>query len=362
MLDYSVSLAQNLRVLGDLYGGLGMQNLGDTSRAVEYYRRAADITRQLAIHFPANLDAQKAQYHALLSLAGTEKAIGRLEDSTADLRRVVDLIDKVMQQHPNDAPAQVELANAGAQLGQSLLDARKPDEALPYIARSVKTLERLSAIDSKNAFYRRSFGILEAQYAATLRASGHFTEALKLNRYALTLAETLTAESPESLEYHADVGIDHRKLAETLLAAGDAHGALDHAGQASARFCGLAETSGHAYIKANCGRALLFAGLAESALRRALPAVNSYRRAEAMASAVSHADPANAVFRSDLARTEASFAAGLAEVHQNEEAGEQYRRALADWAALRKSKAITAEDSHRAESAAQALPALSKNI
>jgi tetratricopeptide (TPR) repeat protein len=359
IVDNSSALANNLRVLGDLYGGNGMQNLGDTTKAVQYYRRAADITWQLAARFPGDLSAQKGRYQALLSLAETEKALGRMDDSAADLHKVVELIGNVLKEHPNDAPAQVEFANASVQLGQLLLDARKAPEAVPYIALSAETLERLSAADPKNNLYRRNLSLVETQYAAALRGSGDFAGALVYNRKALERVEALSARTPGSLEYRTDIGVDHRKLADTLLASGNLRAAFEESEEGARLLCSMAGDSADAYLKASCGRALVVSGLAQSELGRGDSAVTTLRRAVAMASDVSRADPQNAIFRSDLARSKTACATGLQRDRRTEEAKQEYARALVDWSVLRKSKAITSEDSHRAEETEAALAALS---
>ena len=326
-IDSLVSLTTNLRKLADLYGGNGMQNLGDSTKAMSLYQRAKDIALQLSARFPQSVRARKESYHALIAIAGTEQSSGHADEAAADLRKAVALIQIDSDANGNDAPAQMELANASAQLGQMLLNARKASEALPYFTKSSNAIAHLSKTDPQNALYRRSLAVVETQLAAALRAAGDPQAALPHSQKALKLAEALSEASPSSREYRADVGIDTRKLAETMISLGKGTVALELSSQAVAILCGTTAGLQDAYLQANCGRAVLFVGHSEMLLNRPGEAAQSYRRAEQMAAKLSQKDPVNAILRSDLARSEASMATALTQLHKYEEAHTAYARA-----------------------------------
>ncbi len=356
--DSLTARAANLQKLADLYGGPGMQNLGDSAKALGLYRQSKDAGLQLMARFPDDARARKKSYHALIGIAASEQSLGQTGDAAADLRAAVELIQRDAAANLNDAPAQMELANAGAQLGQLLLNARKAAEALPYFAKATDAIGRLSAIDPRNALYRRSLAVVETQYAAAQRAAGDPQAALAHNRKALSLAEALSEASPASREYRADVGVDTRKLAETLLSLGQGAEALRLSLRAENTLCAIAANSHDAYLEANCGRAVLFVGHSYMMLKRPADAGPFYRRAEQIAANLSHSDPPNAVLRSDLARSESSLAAALAQLGQFQDARTAYLRAQAEWSALRTAGSLTAEDAHRAEVIAHGLASL----
>jgi tetratricopeptide (TPR) repeat protein len=359
-METAIALASGLRKLGDLYGGNGMQNLGKTEESIRSYERAKSIAEQLVQRFPTDLRARKLQYATLLSLGSIQVKLGKFTEASEYLRAAVKSMQETCNQDPNDATAQMQLANASVQLGQLLVAARRGPEAAPYISRSADIMQHLADTDPRNALYRRSLAIVETQYAAALRVSGDLKGALEHNLKALHLAEALNQAAPQNVEYRADVAIDHRKLAETLLAAGDGEGALDHASRANTLLTDLAGSSNDAYLKSNTGRAVLFVGHAQLLLGHAAAAVGCFRRAQQMADSLSQADPVNAVFRSDLARSESSLAAALARLRQVDEARDWYHRAMADWSKLRDSHTLSAEDASRADETALGLADISR--
>jgi hypothetical protein len=87
-------------------------------------------------------------------------------------------------------------------------------------------------------------------------------------------------------------------------------------------------------------------------------ALEYLKQAEQIAAARPQADPANAVFRSDWARAQAALGSGLAQSADLQGARNMYEGALKSWSILRENNSITAEDTHRANNATQALASL----
>jgi len=354
----ALALSDNLKYLGDLYGGAGMQNLGNTAASVEFYQRAERLGLEMAARFPGDARVTRAHYQTLMSLGAAEASLGHPDAAARDLREALHLLEDLSAKNPNDSLDRLELANASLRTGLLFLDDRKAAEAVPYMARSAGILDQLSAADPRNALYQRSLSVTENHYATALRMAGDPKAALPHNLRSLALAEALSKAGPDSVEYRADAGISHRKLAETLLAVGDVRGALDHASRAATILCESTGSSGDAYLQSHCGRAALATGDAQMGLREPAAAAQSYRRAEEIAAKLSEADPLNTVLRSDLARAELSLGATLARVHRFVEAKDCYRRAMEDWAELRTHQALTAEDAHRADETARGLAAV----
>ena len=176
--------------------------------------------------------------------------------------------------------------------------------------------------------------------------------------WATRPAQGLSADAPASTQYQIDVGISERKLSDALLAANDAAGALHHAEQAAQRLCQEGVSAKNPNTLANCGRSHVAMGRAYLALRNPGAAQSALSKGEEIASSQSDADPANAIFRSDAARSQAALAAALAEAQDTEGARRLFQEALENWSLLRQARSITAEDAHRADEAASALTAL----
>jgi tetratricopeptide (TPR) repeat protein/tRNA A-37 threonylcarbamoyl transferase component Bud32 len=356
-IDNTIALSTSLRQLGDLYGSSGFQNLGKTAESVRFYSRASEITRALSVRFPEDVRLAKERYETLMALARLESGLGQMDDAARDMRETVRQIEKVSAADPNDSNARLELANVEVQTGQMLVDSRKPEEALPHIARSAEILETLSAADPSNSMFRRSLGVVENHWAGALSATGDPKSAIKHNQKALGLATSLRRETPGSYEFRSDAGVSERKLSDSMLASGDTRGALEHALEAKKILCEV-KTSKDAYLEANCGRALVSIGNSYLRMNTPAAAVEAYNEAHRIAAKRSETDSASAINRSDLGRAEARLAGGLARLGKYDEAGDMYRQAIATFSILRNARSLSAEDAYRSEGAAHSLQAI----
>ncbi len=345
-----IALTSLLSHQGDLYGGMGLQNLGKTQQATEFYREADTVIAGLGARFPGNTEIARGRFTVLLSLGAAEMGQGHSEQARRILEQAIAEIGKVVQSSPEDSDARFELANAETRLGMSFVDARKGAEAVPHMKNSVDAISSLLKSDPSNALYKRSLGVAETQLAAALRAAGNLDAALEQNRNALALATALSKVDAANSDYQADVGIDERKLADALLARGEAPQAVGAAKDAENVLCAHAG-QGSTYLTANCDRALATEGNAQLAVGRAKQAAEALRTAEALAAANLAKDPVNAIYRSDLARAQSALALALERSDRAAEAQAAHERATQNWAALRTAGALTAEDAWRATEA-----------
>lgn len=355
-IDNGIELTVLYSHVGDLYGGVGMQNLGKTGEAEGLYERADDTIGKLAMRFPSNLAIARERFEVLLPLSSTEAGLGHVEHAQKLLEQALAEIGKVAAANPNDANARFELANTEVRLGTSLVDARKAAEAIPHMAHSAALVRALADADPQSALYARSLGIVETQWAAALRVNGDAKAALVQNRNAIALATKLIRSDPTNTDNHADLGIDERKMGETLLAAGNAAEAVATAKDAEAILCANREQS-NSYLQSHCGRAYAVAGNAELKLGHLAAAVAALQQAAQIASSTLQKDPANAIYRSDLGRAQSSLAVALARSGHVDDAKAAFESATQNWAALRAANSLTAEDAWRAEEAAKMLAA-----
>jgi hypothetical protein len=201
--------------------------------------------------------------------------------------------------------------------------------------------------------------MMESQWASALRGAGRVSDSIAHNKHALSQAEALHNDAPASAQYRVDVGVIERSVSEGLLLAGDAVAALRHAKRAEAILCRNLPAANDPFTLATCGHSLVTAGKAQLALSEPLDAAQSFREAEKIASLRSQAEPLNAIFRSDWARSEAALADGLVELADYPNARAMYDAALNNWSLLRQTNSLSAEDAHRAENATRAVAAIS---
>ena len=357
-----IALATCLNHLGDLYGGYGFQSLGKMSESLTFYEQAKDLVIALGAKYPANLEVAKESYETMLTISASENAAGKHSEAARDVGDALAQIEKVSQAQPHDTNVKYELGNAESRLGQMLIDARESPAAVPHLARSAETMQRLVNDDPGNASFRRGLSVVEAQWAAALRGAGPVREGVAHNEAALRIAQALSQDAPKSAQYRVDVGVSERKLSEGLLAAGDFAGALRHAQQAGQILCqDEAATKRNPNTVANCGRAQLAMGNAYLAMHDAKAAVPVSHKARDLSTAQSLADPLNALFRSDSARSQTALAAALAQAGDTRAASDAYKEALNSWAMLRQARSMSAEDAHRADEAAEGMAALKRS-
>lgn len=354
-IENKISLSTCLRHLGDLYGGPGFRSLGKTTESLVYYERAKQLELSLDAQFPSNVDITKESYKTLLSLSAAENAAGHHEAAVKDLEEAVSQIERVGTSEPSDTNVSYERALGKSRLGQMLIDDRKFSDATAPLAQCVSLLQTLLKADSGNAVFRRGEDVAESQWAAALRGMGQTAAAIAHNERALQLAQALSRDAPGSVQYQSDVGINERRLSESLMAAGDGSAALRHAELSQHTLCRNDSSSSDPFTLANCGRALLAVGNAYRTLKKPEGAIAALRKAVEIASSQSQADPSNVIFRSDSARSQAALAGALADDGNDEGARVAYDLALKTWSVSRQNSSITPEDLFRSDAAAQAL-------
>jgi tetratricopeptide (TPR) repeat protein len=357
-LDNVLKLSDCLHHMGDLVGGTGFPSLGRTTDALAYYQQGRDQVAKLAAQNPENLEIAKENYMSLISLGTSEIAMGRRTEAGDTFSKAITEIENVLSAQPGDVNGKVELAIAEVRYGRVLLEAGKGTEARAHIERSAELLRALRDADPGNAIYRERQLAVEVQWADALRAGRQLAAALPHYRRGVELAQSLSHDSPASMQYRSDSGNSERQLSEGLLAAGDSAAAKHHADSAKRILCDSQAPPADSYSLANCGKALLAIGNADLALHALDSALEMFKQAEQIAAARSQADPANAVFRSDWARAQAALGSGLAKSADLQGSRNMYEGALKSWSILRESNFITAEDSHRANNATQALASL----
>ena len=357
-LDNVLDLSNCLRHMGDLAGGTGFPSLGRTTDALAYYQQGRDQVAKLAAQNPNNIEVAKEDYRNLISIGTTETAMGRRTDAADTFSAAITEIENVLSKQPGDINGKVELAIAEVRLGRVLLESGEGSEALAHIERSAGLLRALRDADPGNAIYRERQLAVEGQWADALRGEGELVAALPRYQRAFELAQSLSHDSPASMQYRSDSGNSERQLSDGLLAVGDLSAAKHDADNAKQILCNSEAPPTDSYSLANCGKALLALGNADLALHSLDSALENFKQAEQIAAARTQTDPANAVFRSDWARAQAALGSGFASSGDLEGARNMDEGALKSWSILRESNCITAEDTHRANNATQALASL----
>ena len=354
-IENTVALSTLYRRMSDLDSGFGWPNLGKTADALTFDEQAKALVTPLMTQFPDNQDVVNESYETLISLSTAEFMVGRRTDAARDLADAITQIERVDAAHPGDANVMIELAIAEMRYGQFPVDGENP---LSHILRAAALLKQLLDADPHNAVYRRRQAVLESEWGAALRADGQIQAGVAHDQRALSLVQTLSHDAPASAQYRTDVGVIQREVADGLLAVGSKADALHHAEQAEEILCPTQPILPDPYTLANCGQSLFAAGSALLAASGAKAAIGAYRKSETIAATLSQADRANAIFRSDWARSEAALALALESTSDAQGAREMYEDALKNWGILRQTNSISHADSDCSARVTNALFAL----
>ncbi len=350
-----LKLAQELREEGDLHGAIGIQNMGRTAEARQFYQRSLAISDALLRRYPGRHDVEREHYECLGSFAGLDSQSGHLAQAEQRDREALALIESISQANPNDAMDRVEVAGTEVRLGSDLISEGKAAEAVSAFEKAGGIMQPLSRQDPKNALFRRNVNVIETQLAKALLREGKPAEALQHAKDALAEIAAVSAATPAAAEYRSDVAASERWIAEAELASGDARASLEHASRSAAILEEVLRTSPDASVSAYLARALTGMGNAQRKMGDYASALESYRKAAGISEKLVAADAQSAPSLTDLATAESNAAECLEHERRWSDAAETWRQALAHWQTLEKRGALRPEHADRPREAEAAL-------
>ncbi len=231
--EYRVEMAELYTSIGDTKGMDGYANLGDVAGALESYRQSVRLREDLLKTAPASRDYRVGVANSLMNLGYMLGSVADTSGAT-QVRRAVDLFERIVAEDPNDALRRVGLLSGYVRLRFVLADAGRTDEAIHVDREAISGLVDMLAVDSSNSLLRRNLGATYNYLGRDLRASGQPAQAVETHRMALGIAQRLAALDKESSEHRHDVAFTHYLLAEALSDTRDRRGALDEYRRAAA--------------------------------------------------------------------------------------------------------------------------------
>lgn len=344
-------LANLLQELGDVRGGAGIANIGDTKGAMAAYREALVIREALLRERPTDLDARAGL--ATLQLNVGSLAL-TLNDTTGAsmVRRGVAMLEAIVAEHPDDAVRRNELLSGYGRMRVPMVNAGDYAAAIAIDHKVLAALEDMVTADPRNTLLQRNLSVSYNNLARDLRANGQPMLALPPHRTALAIAERLWRADTASMEHLQDVAFSEDVYAEALADARAWPEALAMYARAitSKQRLQQAEPSNPwhaddlAFLYAGRGAALV----ATNALA---PADSAYRRAVPLAEAAVTRQEGNPKARAVLAMVYA----GAARMHLARsscgEATAWHAKAERHWSELATLGALTAADAAKRKDA-----------
>jgi non-specific serine/threonine protein kinase/serine/threonine-protein kinase len=209
-------LAAAYQKVGDIEGRRGVQNLGNTSAALECYRKALKIREALAVAFPADMDSgnQLAENHR--RIAGVLELRNDLDGALENDYRALKLYETSSNARPADSHSLDNLANTYSDVGRHLSMKGDAAGALNYHLAATAISEKLHRAAPADQQLRRSLGSRYVQLALTLQHSGDRLKALDYLSRAQAIDEALVATQPSNVRARLDLSSDYNHIGDLL--------------------------------------------------------------------------------------------------------------------------------------------------
>jgi non-specific serine/threonine protein kinase/serine/threonine-protein kinase len=302
----ALELAEAYRRVGNVQGNPNNANLGDSSAALESYRRALAIAEPLRLR-REHPGASRAVALIHEKMGDVLAASGNLPGAVEATRRSLLLFRELAREAPEDLRAQRSLAISHVKMGDVAGNPDFPNagdraQAFDHYQRSATILERLGRNHPQDETVRRFLGLVHERIGTIRTARGELPDALASFRRSLAIREAFAADHADNTDARRDAAVAQEKLGDFHRAAGERLAALQSYRLALSVFEALEAADPE---NENASRSLAVGlekvGEMLAALRKGGEARGVYARALTLREKLSAADPANEEARNDLA-------------------------------------------------------------
>jgi tetratricopeptide (TPR) repeat protein len=209
--------------------------LGDSARARDLYRRAADdlaALSQLAEDQPSYV---KAVASANLFLAIAEGQLGNYASEATAYRQNIAAYEQLNEEFPSNPSFQEEQARTEIDLGQTLLRQGEAASAQQTLDAAVERLEQLRQRDPTFPPYQEAYGLARVLLGQSAAMLGQNADAVEHARAAVEQFLLLAGAFPDVPQYHVRAASSLSHLAQLRFLDGRADEALADFQQAAER-------------------------------------------------------------------------------------------------------------------------------
>jgi eukaryotic-like serine/threonine-protein kinase len=287
-------LATAYQKVGDVQGNPYYANLGDTSGALESYRKALLIRESLAARGVVDVENRRALALNYVVIGDALQMTGNMTEPLESYRHAVTIFEELAEASP--APAQVrrDLSRTYNSLGDNLRFTGQTLEALAVYRKQLKLTEMVAAAEPNGVDAWRRLANAHGKIGDVLQDTGDLAEALKSNQQMVIISESLIAAHPTNATVRNTLLYGHLNVGDVLKSLGEFNKAVASYQKATAIAQSLSMTdptnvrvlTDLAYCHANIGEA--FKGLGDDGR-----ALESFRKALAISEKLTANDPLN---------------------------------------------------------------------
>jgi serine/threonine protein kinase len=354
--------------VGDVQGGAGQANLGDTSGALQSYMKALTIRQAILAAQPSDTAARDGLSRSYLRIGEILQDMGRFQEALQYHQSHLELSKELAASSPSDTKAQSRLAGAYDGMGDVLATLNEWDASLQNYGASAAIYKTLAEKYPQQHRQRSNWALEQKKMGGVLEARNEFAQAFRQYKAALSIDEEQARNRPEDASAQRDVAIDYSSLADAKSKMGDSATAIQYYRQALAidrRLTGAdpKDASARYYLVYDLYRL----GDAQLKTSDIHGAIASYRLAVSKAEINSNLDPGNALMRSELARVYSKLAKAhftAASSASSERADKRsnlatalgwYQKSLMIWSDLRDRGALRGTDAGEVDKVADEL-------
>lgn len=316
--------------LGNVQGGLGQSNLGDTQAAMTSYERALRLCKAALGKSPGDTAWETLSAEAQSQIGGLLFSQGKSQEALENYQRAMATVRSMLVNTPADAALRSRLANVLIEIGNIHASMWKMAAARREFDEAADIFAELVEADPENAKFRRELAMVQLRIVRVILASeAKPGDAMPFVEKSIKLLRDIVDAHPDSANYARDLSIalDHR--ADVLMRSDATDKAIDafrESAEISERLAKLDPANVQAQhdvmiSRNDLGRALLSAG-------RVAAAAAAYQRGLEIAKSLSERDSTSAIFRRDVGHCHDNLASVYAAKDDNAKAIEALTKAI----------------------------------
>lgn len=202
--------------VGDVQGGTMLANLGDTSGAIESYRKALKIREALIAFDPQNSETRRDIAFSYMKLGSLLWETGDTAGGLENHNKALSLFQSLMAADPTSFDLRFALERTYDNLGMILQERGDVTGALGSYGKALEILESFSSSDREGEKVRRAFSAAYEHIGTAHLLMGELDTALENNRKALAIRAALSAEFPLNADYRRTLVVSYYNDGEIL--------------------------------------------------------------------------------------------------------------------------------------------------
>jgi len=293
--------------LASVQGNARDANVGDTPKALQNYRKAAELLESDTLLEPASREARLQLAQTYINLGMSRGQAGDKGGNKEATQKALGILESLAASNPDDQETQTALGEAYARTGFNF-GAEDVTQSLNYHEKALGICQRLAKLNPKNELYQTQLSFSHKRVAAVRAGQNQLAAALDHERIALAIDERQLALHPESVQTRFNVTFTYSDTGYILAKQKDFDPALNYYRKAREIRAALAAvdpqdirakewlSSTHNYIGWVLQQKADFAG-----------ALDSYKKGLALREMLSEKDPANEPLRFKVAQSESNI-------------------------------------------------------